>query len=373
MKEFAMIGTILTNKYKILSEIGEGGMSIVFLAEHIILKRKYAVKMLAHHLTKTPEFEERFLKEGLAQAQLLHENIVQIIDYIKEDDNTFLLMDYIRGVCLDKLIMQKGKLKESECYQIMGDILSALNFAHMNRVIHRDIKPSNIIIANTGKALLMDFGIAIMLGDKRLTATGTNIGTSWYMSPEHVTRPREIDHRSDVYSMGIVLYEMLTGDVPFDGETDYEIKDKHVRKPPVPPIEKNSSISMAMNNIVLKSIAKNPDERFNGCGEFLGYIQALKNEKLEKPDISNNLKNKDSKKKAKPEKKQTSSLLLNNIPSTSEFFFNVKAGISSNTQSELKNNETVDHFSDVKGETSSQIFGWIIAIIVATILRLIMN
>ena len=270
-----MIGNLLLNKYKILSELGEGGISKVYLAEHVMLKRKYAVKMLADHLLRTPGFKDRFFKEGLAQAQLQHDNIVQVIDYIEENGKTFLLMDYIEGECLDQLINRKGKLSESVCIQIMSDILVALNFAHKNGVIHRDIKPSNIIISNSGRAKLMDFGIAIMMGDKRMTATGTNIGTSWYMSPEHVTRPKEIDHRSDVYSMGIVLYEMLTGDVPFVGETDFEIKDSHVRKTVLPPIEKISSISIEMNDIVLKALAKNPDERFDGCMDFLSYIKEL--------------------------------------------------------------------------------------------------
>jgi len=283
-----MIGKLLINKYQIISELGEGGMSNVYLAEHVMLKRKYAVKMLADHLLKTPGFKDRFFKEGLAQAQLQHDNIVQVIDYIEEDGKTFLLMDYIEGECLDQLINRKGKLSESECIQIMSDILVALNFAHEKRVIHRDIKPSNIIISNSGKAKLMDFGIAIMMGDKRMTATGTNIGTSWYMSPEHVTRPKEIDHRSDVYSIGIVLYEMLTGDVPFDGETDYEIKDSHVRKAVTPPIDINQSISLEMNNIVLKALAKNPDDRFDGCMDFLDYIEELgdEEERLEKSGIN---------------------------------------------------------------------------------------
>jgi len=294
-----MTGKILINKYKILSELGEGGMSNVYLAEHVMLKRKYAVKMLADHLLRTPGFKERFFKEGLAQAQLQHDNIVQVIDYIEEDGKTFLLMDYIEGECLDQLINRKGKLSESECIQIMSDILEALNFAHENGVIHRDIKPSNIIISNSGKAKLMDFGIAIMMGDKRMTATGTNIGTSWYMSPEHVIRPKEIDHRSDVYSMGIVLYEMLTGDVPFDGETDYEIKDSHVRKEVIPPIDINNSISLEMNHIVLKALAKNPDERFDGCMDFLDYIEEFRGERLEKSSINKILDRTDINKETK--------------------------------------------------------------------------
>ena len=272
---------VIIANYRIISKIGEGGMSKVYLAQHEILKRKVALKMLSSHLTKTPGFKERFLKEGLAQAQLKHPNIVQLTDCIEKGNKTFLVMDYIDGMALDEIIIKEGIIETSRAISIMKDILDAINYAHTRKVIHRDIKPSNIIIDKYGKASILDFGISIMMGEKRLTSAGTNIGTSCYMSPEHVINPKEIDHRSDVYAIGVVFYEMLTGKVPFDGDTDYVIKDKHVREIPVPPIEVNPSIPRALNNVIMKSMEKNPDNRFGGCGEFLEYIRAFESEHLE--------------------------------------------------------------------------------------------
>jgi len=273
-----MIDENIIGNYRIIKEIGEGGMSYVFLAEHMSLKSKRAIKMLAPHLTGAPGFKERFLKEGLAQAQLEHNNIVKVVDYFEQNKKTFLVMEYIEGKCLNEIIELKGRLKEHDAIKIAKDVLNALNYAHMQNVVHRDIKPSNIIIASNGKAMLMDFGIAFMVGDKRLTNTGMNIGTSLYMSPEQITTPQKIDHRVDVYSMGVVLYEMLTGDVPFDGDNDYIIKDKHVRELPPSIRQKFQDISKAMEGIVMKALEKNPDNRFNGCGEFLEFIIALESE-----------------------------------------------------------------------------------------------
>ncbi len=259
---------------KIISEIGKGGMGIVYLAEHIHLKTQFAAKCLAPELTRNPQFHERFFQEARSQAMLEHPNIVQVRDFFEQDGQFFLIMEYIDGQVLDEIIESKGKLPEKEALAIFKESLDALNFAHSKGVIHRDIKPSNILVSKNNRAYIMDFGIAILAGGKRLTATGMNVGTAWYMSPEHIRRPKTIDHRSDVYSMGIVLYEMLTGKPPFDGETDYEIKEKHCRFPPPPPIQKNSRISKIMNGIILKALKKNPDDRFDGCGEFLRYIKA---------------------------------------------------------------------------------------------------
>ena len=282
-----MIDESIIGNYRIIKEIGEGGMSYVFLAEHVKLKTKKAVKMLAPHLTGASGFKERFLKEGLAQAQLEHDNIVKVIDYIEQNNKTFIVMDYIQGKCLDEIIELKGRLSEHESIKIARDVLNALNYAHMKNVVHRDIKPSNIIVAQNGKAMLMDFGIAFMVGDKRLTSTGMNIGTSLYMSPEQITSPQKIDHRVDVYSMGVVLYEMLTGEVPFDDDSEYIVKEKHVRELPIPPRQKCQDISKAMEGIVMKALEKDPDNRFHGCGEFLGYIKALESE-IEYPDTGGN-------------------------------------------------------------------------------------
>ncbi|GEM_PF-5643021 len=269
-----MIGTTIGN-YKIIDKIGEGGMGVVYLAEHIKLGRRFAVKCLAPELTIDPKFRDRFEQEGKNQARLEHPNIVQVTDSVEQDGHFFLVMEYVDGQELDNIIKAKEKIPEKEALAIFKDILKGLNFAHSKGVIHRDIKPPNILVDKNGRVRIMDFGIAILAGEKRLTATGRNIGSPWYMSPEQIKKPRETDHRSDVYSAGIVLYEMLTGEVPFDSDTDsdYEVKEKHINKPVPDPIQKNPQISKPLAQIILKALEKNPDDRFNGCGEFLRYIE----------------------------------------------------------------------------------------------------
>ena len=267
-----MIGKTI-EKYKIMSEIGKGGMGIVYLAEHVHLGRRFAVKCLAPQLTGDRRFSERFHQEARKQAQLGHPNIVQATDFFEQDGQFFLVMEYVDGQGLDEMIENRRKLPEKEALSIFKDVLDGLNFAHSRGVIHRDIKPSNILVDRGGRAKIMDFGIAIMAGEKRLTATGTNVGSPWYMSPEQIRHPMEIDHRSDVYSIGIVLYEILTGDIPFDGDTDYEIKDKQINSPVPEPTERNPQISNILSKIILKALEKVPDDRFNGCGELLEYIE----------------------------------------------------------------------------------------------------
>jgi len=267
-----MIGTVI-REYRILSEIGEGGMGKVYLAEHSILG-KFAVKALAPQLIKNQQFRERFITEAKAQFALKHDNIVQLQTVMEEGDHLLLVMEYIDGESLEHLIHRRGAIPEKEALPIFKNALKGLDYAHRRGVIHRDIKPSNILLTKDGLAKIMDFGIAIMIGGKRMTKTAATIGTPQYMSPEQIKRPKEVDHRTDVYSMGIVLYEMLTGKVPFDADTDYEIYEKHIHEPPkdIRLIVKN--ISPVLADIVMKALEKNPDDRFAGCGQFLGYIKA---------------------------------------------------------------------------------------------------
>lgn len=272
-----MIGKILGN-LKIVSKLGEGGMGVVYLAEHITLKKYFAVKSLAAALTQNPGFSERFYQEAVHHASLDHPNIVHVTDYFAEEGQFFFVMEYVNGLGLNELIKKKGKLTEKETLSIFKGILSGLDFAHSKGVIHRDVKPSNVIIDESGRARITDFGIAILAGDKRLTATGANVGTSCYMSPEQILHPKNIDHRSDVYSAGIVLYEMLTGDVPFDDESEYIIKNKQVQEPAPDPAVKNSSITPQLKKIMLKALEKDPDERFSGCGQFLNALENYEKE-----------------------------------------------------------------------------------------------
>ncbi|GJL76837.1 serine/threonine-protein kinase [Nitrosomonas sp.] len=267
-----MIGKALGN-LKIVSKIGEGGMGVVYLAENIQLNNRFAVKSLAVTLTQDSGFRERFKKEALNQALLSHPNIVQAIDFFDEDGQFFLVMEYVNGQGLNELIKKTGKLSEEEALRILKDILRGLNFAHSKGVIHRDIKPSNVIVDEDGRARITDFGIAILVGEKRLTTPGANVGSSWYMSPEQIVNPTKIDHRSDVYAAGIVLYEMLTGDVPFDGESEFTIQNKQVKDTVPDPSKRNPLITQELKEIMMKALEKDPDKRFSGCGEFLKQIE----------------------------------------------------------------------------------------------------
>jgi len=271
-----MIGKTIGN-LKIVSELGEGGMGIVYLAEHVHLGKRFAVKSLSHELTRVPQFKDRFYREAKNQSLLSHPNIVQVTDFFDEHGQFFLVMEFVDGPSLGKLIEErnqsKGKLSKAETFAILKDVLAGLGFAHRKGVIHRDIKPANIMIDPDGRAKIVDFGISVLAGDKRRTTTGA-IGSPWYMSPEQITRPKEIDHRSDIYSLGITLFEMLTGTVPFDGETEFVIQNQHINSPPPDPSELNPEISAACRRIILRALEKKPEDRFQSCEEFLAAILA---------------------------------------------------------------------------------------------------
>ena len=273
-RESAMAGKILRN-FRIVSEIGEGGMGVVYLAEHVDLHKRFAIKSLSRALSGELDFRRRFFDEAQKQALLDDPNIVQVTDFFEESGEFFLVMEYVDGQDLSRLIKSKGKLAESEALPIVRDILKGLRFAHAKGLVHRDIKPSNVLVDKSGRARIMDFGISIMAGgaEKSLTAAGVAIGSPWYMSPEHILRPREVDRRTDIYALGIVLYEMLTGGVPFDAETDFGVKEQQVRAPAPDPREKNSEISEGVAETVLKAMAKDPADRFQDCGEFLKAVE----------------------------------------------------------------------------------------------------
>lgn len=273
-----MIGKTIGN-LKLVSELGKGGMGVVYLAEHMRLNKKFAVKSLSPELTRDPLFSERFYQEAKNQALLDHPNIVQATDFFEENGQFFLVMEYVEGRELSDLIKQKGKLGEKEALSIIKDTLSGLGFAHRKGMIHRDMKPSNVLVGADGRARIMDFGIAILAGEKRLTSTGSNIGTPWYMSPEQITRPREVDNRSDIYSLGIVLFEMLTGNVPFDGETEFSVQEQQINTPAPDPAGKNREISAEISRMVLKAMEKSPEKRFQSCEEFLNTISAYEKSK----------------------------------------------------------------------------------------------
>jgi len=268
-----MINKTIGN-YKILKEIGEGGMGTVYLAEHVTLGKKYALKVLFPHLAKKKDLRERFIREAQAQATLNHQSIVRVTDYIEYQGQHILVSEYIEGPTLSEYMQKKGKLSAKEILHIVEGPMEALNYVHSKGIIHRDIKPSNILIDESGKSYITDFGIALILGADPLTQIGATMGTPHYMSPEQALNPKKIDHRSDLYSVGCVIYELATCEPPFDGETSFEIVDKHKNEIPRDISLLNRSLPADFASAIMKALAKSPNDRFSGCGEMLKALKS---------------------------------------------------------------------------------------------------
>jgi len=258
--------------YKIISLLGEGGMGDVYLAQHLSIQRKVAIKVLKPELVKNEEIRLRFKNEASMLAHLQHPHIVGLIDYIEQDGGLYLIMEYVEGQGLDELVKaQHAPLSIDRATNLMKQILQAFFYAHKNGIIHRDVKPSNIIVTVDDQIKVLDFGIAKLVGDTQhnLTKTGTQIGTVYYMSPEQV-KGKELDHRSDIYSLGVTFYELLSGVCPYKGmTTEYEIYDNIVKEPLLPLIETMGKEYATVWNIIEKSTQKEVENRFQNCGEFI--------------------------------------------------------------------------------------------------------
>lgn len=265
-----MIGSKILN-YQITEKIGEGGMGIVYLAVHNTLDRKVAIKVLNPSFASDNDIKERFINEAKALSGLLHPNIVTLFDFTEFENSFCIIMEYIQGTALDVIIRKvQGPIPEHRAIKLMDRILNAFSYAHSKGIIHRDIKPSNIIIQNNDEPKVLDFGIAkILKGDTNFTKVGTAAGSVQYMSPEQILgNPTDI--RTDIYSLGITLFEMLTGKQPFTSvsTSEYIIQDK-ITKDPVPSVKKtNPEISDRIDKIIEKATSKNPDDRYSSCDEF---------------------------------------------------------------------------------------------------------
>lgn len=266
-----MIGEKILN-YKIEALIGEGGVGKVYLATHTQLGRKVAIKVLNPSLVNNSEIRSRFRNEATTLSNLQHLNIITLYDYLEEQSELFLIMEYAQGNSLDKYIQKTtGPIPEAKARFFFSQILNGFAYAHNRGVIHRDIKPSNILITNEADVKILDFGIAKILKEDRtaITRTGARLGTILYMSPEQV-EGRPIDKRTDIYSLGVTLWEMLTGQSPYSDQnySEYEIYQKIIQAP-LPPVKSiYPGVSDYMQAIINKATAKDPHQRFQSCEEF---------------------------------------------------------------------------------------------------------
>lgn len=271
-----LIGRTIANRYEILEKTGVGGMATVYTAKDLVLNRHVAVKVLKEEFTTDEEFVKRFNTEALAAASLSHANIVSIYDVGNEDNIYYIVMELVRGKTLKQIITENGPISWKWATNIAIQIASALEVAHKNNIVHRDIKPHNIIITEDGVAKVTDFGIAKAVSNSTITAFGTTIGSVYYFSPEQA-KGGYTDAKSDIYSLGVVMYEMLTGQVPFDADTSVSVALMHMQEKPVPPIEINKNIPTALNDIILKAMQKEPMARYQTAAEMISDLRrALK-------------------------------------------------------------------------------------------------
>lgn len=268
-----MVGSVIEN-YKIMSVLGEGGMGVVYKALDMKLERFVALKILSAQSAGNPQFIERFKREARNQAKLNHPNIVPVYGFTDEDGVLGIVMEYVEGETLEKIVSRKKRLEPVESLNIIKQILQGVGYAHSKGFIHRDIKPSNIIISKEGAVKIMDFGISKSMFDKGITKTGTKIGTILYMSPEQI-RAEEPTRQSDIYSIGVTFFEMLIGKTPFDFGTEYEIMEAHLKRNPGRVSGNLDSIPPEIDKIVGKALEKSPVKRYPTCEEFLEDIEVL--------------------------------------------------------------------------------------------------
>ncbi|MDP2302193.1 MAG: protein kinase [Ignavibacteria bacterium] len=268
-----MVGSVL-DSYKVVSVLGEGGMGIVYKALDLKLERFIALKILNASSVNKSQFIERFKREARNQAKLTHPNIVSVYGFTDAEGILGIVMEYVEGETIEKMILRKQRLEVKEALGILQQILAGVGYAHQKGFIHRDIKPSNVIINREGVVKIMDFGISKSIFEKGITKTGTKIGTVLYMSPEQI-RAEEPTQQSDIYSIGITFYEMLFGKTPFDLETEYEIMEAHLKRTPSRLSTNISSIPPEVDKMITKSLEKTIYKRYKRCEEMLEEVNGI--------------------------------------------------------------------------------------------------
>jgi len=275
--------------YRILEEIGRGGMGRVFKVEHTLTKRLEAMKVLEHGRPDCPEEAERSLREIRIQARLDHPNIAVVHNAFWAGEDLVLVMELIEGLSLSR-VLEAGRLPMSTAIDYACQALSSLSYAHACGVIHRDVSPSNMMVDPGGVLKLTDFGLAKGPADARVSESGAPLGSPYYMSPEQVQGTAQADARSDIYSLGAVLYELVTGKKPFEGDSAFSIMAGHVGHPPAPPIELEPSLPQPLNTAILRSLEKDPSKRFVSADQFRQALIHVRNSGIvSRPPISRRL------------------------------------------------------------------------------------
>jgi eukaryotic-like serine/threonine-protein kinase len=269
----SLIDTLFDGRYRIQRKLGAGGMADVYLAEDQELGRRVAIKILNSRHGNDDQFIERFRREAKNAAALNHPNIVSIYDRGEAEDTYYIAMEFLDGRTLKELIVGRGAAPVNVAIEYARQILSALRFAHRHGIVHRDIKPHNVLVDGEGRVKVTDFGIA-RAGASQMTEAGSIVGTAQYLSPEQA-RGGEVDPRSDLYSLGVVLYELLTGKTPFDGETPVEIAMKHLSNTPAPPSKLRPDVPRELDMVVMRALAKNPDERYQSADEMESDLERV--------------------------------------------------------------------------------------------------
>lgn len=262
-----MIGHQLGGRYEVIERVGGGGMALVYKAQDLLLNRNVAIKVLRQQFVHDEEFIRRFRREAQSAASLSHPNVVSIYDVGQEDDVHYIVMEYVEGKNLNEIIKERAPLQVDESVRIASQIADALDHAHHNQIIHRDIKPHNILIGRNGRVKVTDFGIARAVTSTTITQTGSVVGSVHYFSPEHA-KGIVTGEKSDLYSLGIVLYQMLTGQLPFLGESPISVALKHLQEEFDEPRKFNPLIPQSVENVILKSMRKNPQERYQSAKEM---------------------------------------------------------------------------------------------------------
>src|SRR5208282_2533985 len=267
-----------TGRYQIVGELGRGSMGVVYQGFDPIIGRTVAIKTMLPEGLSPQEFQEykaRFQREAMAAGILAHPNIITVYDFGEDNGVLFLAMEFLEGKSLEKIVQEQTILPIETILPIYDQVCSALDHAHQNKIVHRDIKPANIMILQNGLVKVTDFGIAKMM-DMGMTQAGQILGTPNYMSPEQV-KGRQIDGRSDIFSMGVILYELVTGEKPFGGQNITTVIYKIINENPIPPRELDASIHAGLSYVISKALAKNPDERYQTCKELAEDLRNYKN------------------------------------------------------------------------------------------------